>query len=907
MALKKHSTPCGTLYVNDGNGDELFYLNNGETICLKGKEAKFVGGSSNELIHWLRHPEFWESCKLFEGLRERKESILVLLKVERIDRWGDNLMLTIVSKAYKEIYSDCINIDILSTEKFKDAWKENPHIRNVYTEIPEDVKYSLVIDLNDTELKFRPDQNKKCSDIILQKAGLYTVNKTPVYQVSISERVWATNTLARIKDWQIIYGISRYSFAKVKEYPYMDELIEQLEKEGITCLILDERDEDGTYKYTFRQMAALIEQCNAVIANDSAALHLAGALKKRVFGIFGNTDGVVLCENYEHAVSISSSICKSQPCWWEVPCLTAASYQEKEALGPPVCLTAIEPKTIARKIIDSNKSIRKILVVMLTYDLLEWTKPALESIRTFHNYDLVVIDNASTDGTQKYLTEKGIPFVSKRCGVAAAQNIGFQKFLDGGYDYVLLLNNDVVLHYDTIDSLVRTMEANLELAGLTSTELERVEPWMVDMERATQKGFETIVGIPTSAYSCTIFRRSIVEKIGLFDEHFTPRYIEDNDYTLRLRIAGGTFAKSRESIYFHAVGAVLCAKEEEQRSRNIHWVKNIEYYWEKWGFRPHDVQDLSLIGSEHYKGKLVADITDYIKKNKKLPLVRIVCKLGGLGDAIFRSILGRELKRKFGEKLKVLYVDPDSLHRILYASFPYIDKVEMEAREPVDFTLDITETEFREEWQEISKYGRIMSARTEIYLNIAGLPTDELKPDYFIDPEYAAWAVDYWKNIPEMNKSSKRIVLAKEGSNKLKGWHGMDELEILLKDAGYNVIVSNKEAMDFRHLAAIIGQADLVISPDSGPSNVAGALNIPVLTLFSNRNGKNFEKMFPSMVALQGVCSYADCGYCDYKVWCSKTEGPYRAKENGLGEPECFKALTVSTVMEKVSEMLWCF
>ena len=96
--------------------------------------------------------------------------------------------------------------------------------------------------------------------------------------------------------------------------------------------------------------------------------------------------------------------------------------------------------------------------------------------------------------------------------------------------------------------------------------------------------------------------------------------------------------------------------------------------------------------------------------------------------------------------------------------------------------------------------------------------------------------------------------------------------------------------------------AKLVVSPDSGISNLAGALNIPVVTIFSNRNGKNFEKMFDSMIPIQGDCPHREENYCDFFCPCFG-EGPHRAKEN-IRVPDCLKRLEMEEVYKKVEEIL---
>ena len=894
MAIKRYEMPCGALYVNEGDTICNFYYK-GELVKLLPKQSKFLGGSQQDLVHYLLYPGFWESRHKFDEMRKKHEHIDLLLDLSLTDRLGDSLMLTLVSKAYKESYETDIDIDVLAHPSMVAAWENNPHVRDVFTEKP-DRTYALTVDLNKLEIKSGGKDQAKCSELILQKAGHYTVNKTPVYVVSEEERGFAKMILADMP--RPIVGVSFESTTKLREYPHMDELVKCLRKTA-SVVALDERSgDDGSFVFSYREMAAIMAECDLVIASDSGALHLAGALKKRVVGLFGHTVGKTIMEDYEHAIAIQGSACAlgKHPCWWDTPCLESKSYQEAERLGKtPECLTALTPDEVMSQIYGSLQRKRKVMVVMLTYNLIIWTKVALESIRSWHDYEIMVVDNESTDGTQDYLKAKGINFVSKRCGVAAAQNIAFREFLKGDADYVLLLNNDVVLHYDTIDSLVRTMEADQSLSAVTSTESQNIAPWMIDTAKGS-RGLTDIIDIGPGAYSCTLFRRNIVESIGLFDEHFTPRYIEDNDYTLRLRLAGGKFAKSAESIYYHVLGAVVNTIEEEKKHRDRHWVKNIAYYIEKWGIHPHKPQALEVLGAEHRKGELVRQIDEALTR-KDCASVLINRNMGGMGDIIFSTILARELKRKYGDHVAVYYNVPD-LYRPIIKRYAYIEQKELGGRP--DAMLDITDTEFRHEWQEVAATGVIQSARTEFYLTLAGLPIDDIQPDYFVTDEEAAWAEEYWNKLP----FAKRVVLVKTGSNKLKNWHGMDELEQRLRAAGCTVVVSEAAGVDFFQLAALISKADLVISPDSGPSNVAGALNVPVMTLFSNRNGQVFTKMFQLMMAIQGHCSHTVLGFCDYKVPCAGTEGPYRPKENELGEPDCFKALTVDDVWSMVKEML---
>ena len=206
----------------------------------------------------------------------------------------------------------------------------------------------------------------------------------------------------------------------------------------------------------------------------------------------------------------------------------------------------------------------------------------------------------------------------------------------------------------------------------------------------------------------------------------------------------------------------------------------------------------------------------------------------------------------------------------------------------------------------MQQYGEIRSARTEIYLKSFGL-SGNLKPDYFVKESEREWAEEKWEHCTDR----KRVIFSMKGSNKLKIWPRMKELRKKLEKDGVMIIdldegrirmdeEEDKYRYTFRKAAALVSTCDLVISPDSGISNLAGALDIPVVTIFSNRNGANFSKMYNSMIPVQGDCPFQDGkNYCDFFLPCINSGGPHRSKEE-IKIPECMKRLTVNTVYKKI-------
>lgn len=94
----------------------------------------------------------------------------------------------------------------------------------------------------------------------------------------------------------------------------------------------------------------------------------------------------------------------------------------------------------------------RILVIIITYNRLFLLKECIEAVRrqTFSDFDILVIDNQSTDGTSEYLNtlskEKILSFhkSEKNMGGAGGFYIGIKEALRLGYSHVWLMDDDTI-------------------------------------------------------------------------------------------------------------------------------------------------------------------------------------------------------------------------------------------------------------------------------------------------------------------------------------------------------------------------------------------------------------------------------------------------------------------------------
>jgi GT2 family glycosyltransferase len=126
----------------------------------------------------------------------------------------------------------------------------------------------------------------------------------------------------------------------------------------------------------------------------------------------------------------------------------------------------------------------RVFVIVVTYNKKEYVSNLLDSLESidYANYDVVVVDNASTDDTVACLREKfpAVKLIAKTIndGGSGGFNTGLgYAFQQEGYDYYWLLDNDVVVSKDALTKLVRVLEeySDIAVAGSQMCQLDNPE------------------------------------------------------------------------------------------------------------------------------------------------------------------------------------------------------------------------------------------------------------------------------------------------------------------------------------------------------------------------------------------------------------------------------------------------
>lgn len=210
----------------------------------------------------------------------------------------------------------------------------------------------------------------------------------------------------------------------------------------------------------------------------------------------------------------------------------------------------------------------KVTVVIPNYNGMKFLKTCLDSlkIQSFKEFEILIIDNASEDGSCEYIKEN-YPEVKlhrnkQNLGFSGAVNIGIEM---SKTEYVLLLNNDTEVHPDFVGELFNAIEQSDDIFSVSSKMINFYDRELMDdagdLYSIVGWGFQRGVGKSSSLYKKTkdvfsacagaaIYRRKIFDEIGMFDlKHFA--YMEDMDLGYRAKIYGYRNIYCPTAIVYH--------------------------------------------------------------------------------------------------------------------------------------------------------------------------------------------------------------------------------------------------------------------------------------------------------------------------------------------------------------------
>ncbi len=239
-------------------------------------------------------------------------------------------------------------------------------------------------------------------------------------------------------------------------------------------------------------------------------------------------------------------------------------------------------------------------VIVVTYNNLDLTKACLASLDAHSHYDnieLIVVDNASSDGSPEFLSgwvkqadNRKLILNSDNRGFAAANNQGLA--IASG-DYLVLLNNDTHVTPGWVRTMVNHMRRNagLGLLGPVTNNIgnearieiayESMDEMLVRAAEHTRRRIGRIFPLRTAAFFCVMIPRKTYEAVGPLDEAFGRGFFEDDDYCRRVEQLGLRVACAEDVFVHHQLSASFNKLKQQDRQKLFE--ENRKTYEAKWG------------------------------------------------------------------------------------------------------------------------------------------------------------------------------------------------------------------------------------------------------------------------------------------------------------------------------------
>lgn len=184
---------------------------------------------------------------------------------------------------------------------------------------------------------------------------------------------------------------------------------------------------------------------------------------------------------------------------------------------------------------------KEVYTIIVTFNGQKWIRKCLESLNQ-SNYitKIIVVDNNSSDQTLSIIADFNNIILLKQeqnLGFGKANNIGIQKAIELGAEYIFLLNQDTFIYNDTIKNLITEAEKNPDFGIISPLHLSSDEK-KLDSNFATylsreieEKNEIKIVDFVNAA--AWLLSKQCIEKVGFFEEWFS-HYGEDRNYCNRV-------------------------------------------------------------------------------------------------------------------------------------------------------------------------------------------------------------------------------------------------------------------------------------------------------------------------------------------------------------------------------------
>ena len=236
---------------------------------------------------------------------------------------------------------------------------------------------------------------------------------------------------------------------------------------------------------------------------------------------------------------------------------------------------------------------QKIAIIIINWKKYDFTLSCIDSVlkSSYKNFKIVLIDNESQkDLSNEFEKNKNIHIIKneKNEGFARANNQAIKYSIKNGFDYVLLLNNDTIIKYDLLGSLIKQSNTlNQQIIQPLILNYDGSKIWNAGgtinnffgtfhtlKKGKIFKNFKSNSCLTEWFTGCCVFiNTDIFKDIGYFDERFFA-YYEDIDFSIRLKKMGYSIALMTDSHlqHYESASSKSINKTEGNLSPYVHYL-----------------------------------------------------------------------------------------------------------------------------------------------------------------------------------------------------------------------------------------------------------------------------------------------------------------------------------------------
>lgn len=187
--------------------------------------------------------------------------------------------------------------------------------------------------------------------------------------------------------------------------------------------------------------------------------------------------------------------------------------------------------------------------VLVTYNRLELLKCSLDSLfnQTYTLSKIIVVDNASNDGTYEYLSDlhvKGLIEhirLEKNVGGSGGFYEGIKKSISNNIDWIWIMDDDTICRNDSLEKLVKSIKGINKIGFICSKVLWRngdIHQMNIPVIKNIINGnpfnkFKKNLIIESCSFVSVMISKDVILKVGLpYKEFFI--WADDSEYTKRI-------------------------------------------------------------------------------------------------------------------------------------------------------------------------------------------------------------------------------------------------------------------------------------------------------------------------------------------------------------------------------------